>query len=328
MKHSRISFIERAAELTDFGAPLLGEATAPAPVVAPAPGEAVEPAAPPPSPLGGEGRVRGSGAREDSPTRPLAPTFSPKGRGREAFAPIDRTALAEAGFIVPGGPVTGLAEEFRLVKRQLLATIERHLSQSPEKRRSVLVCSGQPREGKSFCAVNLALSLAGERDTEVLLVDGDVAKHDMLALLGIEGGAGLVDALADPAADPEAFVIRTDVPGLVVLPAGRQASNVPELLASERTREVLARLVEADPRRIILFDSPPVLMDSVAATLAAHVGQALVVVRADATTEADLRETVGLLSACDHVGLILNGAGLAVTGRKFGAYYEGRDHAD
>ena len=110
------------------------------------------------------------------------------------------------------------------------------------------------------------------------------------------------------------------MPGLSVLPAGRKTNNVPELLASDRTREVLAKLVAGDRRRIILFDSPPALMASHATVLAGHVGRALVVVRADQTTEADLRETIGLLSGCGHVGLILNGAGLAVTGRKFGAY--------
>ena len=41
-------------------------------------------------------------------------------------------------------------------------------------------------------------------------------------------------------ADPENFVIRTDVEGLSLLPAGARANNVPELLASERTRQVLA----------------------------------------------------------------------------------------
>ena len=110
------------------------------------------------------------------------------------------------------------------------------------------------------------------------------------------------------------------MPGLSVLPAGRKANNVPELLASDRTREVLAKLAAGDRRRIILFDSPPALMASHATVLAGHVGRALVVVRADQTTEADLRETIGLLSGCRHVGLVLNGAGLAVTGRKFGAY--------
>ncbi|MDQ8754683.1 hypothetical protein RCO27_00430 [Sphingosinicella sp. LHD-64] len=228
--------------------------------------------------------------------------------------------MAEKGFVVPEAPATGLAEEFRLVKRQLLVGIERRVSLPEEKRRTVLISSGQPNEGKSFCAINLALSLAGERDVEVLLIDGDFSKPDALATLGIPGGPGLVDALADPSLDPEEFVVPTDVRGLSVLPAGRKANNVPELLASDRTREVLARLVDANRSRIILFDSPPALMASPATVLAGHVGQVLVVVRADRTTEADLRETIQLLSACDTVGLLLNGAAIAVNGRKFGAY--------
>ena len=238
-----------------------------------------------------------------------------------------RLRLAEAGYIVPEAPATGLAEEFRLIKRRLLANMERLGTLPEEKRRSVLVCSSQPKEGKSFCAVNLALSLAGERDVEVLLVDGDFTKPDVPAILGLEGGPGLVDALADPQADPEKFLIRTDVPGLSVLPAGRKQNNVPELLASGRTREVLARLVAGDGRRIILFDSPPALMASPATLLAGHVGQALVVVRADQTTEADLRETIGLLSGCDHVALMLNGAAIAVSGRKYGGY-DGYGHGE
>jgi Mrp family chromosome partitioning ATPase len=229
--------------------------------------------------------------------------------------------LAEAGFVASEGPGSGTVEEFRLIKHQLLADIEKRGGLSDERRRSVLVCSAQPRAGKTFCAINLALSLAGERDVEIVLVDADSPKPDLLATLGIADDVpGLVDMLADRNSDPEDFLIRADVPGLSVLAAGRKANNVPELLASDRTREVLAKLAAGDRRRIILFDSPPALMASHATVLAGHVGQALVVVRADQTTEADLRETIGLLHGCGHVGLILNGAGLAVTGRKFGAY--------
>jgi Mrp family chromosome partitioning ATPase len=292
MKHTPQSLLERAAELYDFGAALRAPAAEPVPIAEPAPEpepvlRVVPAAAPPVAPAPRSGSV----------------------------AEIDRAALAAAGFIVAEGPGSGIAEEFRLIKHQLLADIER----SDE--RSVLVASAQPKAGKTFCAINLALSLAGERDVEILLVDGDFLKPDALATLGIDGaGPGFVDALADASADPESFVIRTDVPGLSVLPAGRKANNVPELLASDRTREVLAKLAAGDRRRIILFDSPPALMASHATVLAGHVGRALVVVRADHTTEADLRETIGLLSGCRHVGLVLNGAGLAVTGRKFGAY--------
>jgi Mrp family chromosome partitioning ATPase len=234
--------------------------------------------------------------------------------------------LAAGGFIVPGAQMTALAEEFRLLKHQLLADIEAAKRQSEEKRRTVLVCSAQPKEGKTFCAINLALSLAGESELEVLLVEGDFLKPDTLGRLGIPGGPGFVDALLDPEIDPETYVIRTDVPGLSVLPAGAKTNNVPELLASDRCREVLAKLVAGNQRRIVIFDSPPVLMASHATVLAGLVGRALVVVRADKTTEADLREAIGLLQGCE-ISLMLNGAGLAVTGRKFGSYDGyGHDH--
>jgi protein-tyrosine kinase len=310
MKHTPQSLLERAAELYDFGAAL----RAPAPVAAPAPAVAPEPVSEPtPEP-----------AVEAPPVlRVVKPSPAPVARPRPsgAVAEIDRAALAASGFIVAEGPVSGIAEEFRLIKHQLLADIESRLGQTDARHHSILICSAQPKAGKTYCAINLALSLAGEREVEVLLVDGDFLKPDALATLGIDGaGPGFVDALANPTADPESFIIRTDVPGLSVLPAGRKANNVPELLASDRTREVLAKLVAGDRRRIILFDSPPALMASHATVLAGHVGQAIVVVRADQTTEADLRETIGLLSGCGHVGLVLNGAGLAVTGRKFGAY--------
>ena len=314
MQHSRISLLERAAEVYDFGAALRAREPITA-EPAPMPAELPEPpVAPQESEL------------ELSTPAPAPAEFVPRFVGEDA-AVVDRVALAERGFIVPDAPVSGLAEEFRLIKHRLLATMDRLTGLPEEKRRSVLVCSAQPKEGKSYCAVNLALSLSGEPEVEVLLVDGDFTKPDVPAILGLDSGPGLVDALADAGTDAEHFVIRTDVPGLSVLPAGRRLNNVPELLASGRTREVLARLIAADRRRIILFDSPPALMASPATVLADHVGQALVVVRADQTTDADLRETIGLLSGCDHVALMLNGAALAVSGRKYGAY-EGYRHAE
>ena len=240
----------------------------------------------------------------------------------EAKAAIDRESLRQLGFIVPDSPAGPLAEEFRIVKRQLLLGMAAGSPVAADKRRTILVCSAQPDEGKTFCAVNLALSLAGERDLEVLLVDADFPKPEVLAILGLEAkGAGFVDALADPSLDPERLVVRTDVGSLSVLPAGRYENDVPELLGSERTAQVLARLTEGRPKRILIFDSPPALMASAAAALASHVGQLVLVVRADQTTEADLKEAAGLLSGCPQISLLLNGTGFAATGRRFGSYY-------
>lgn len=312
MKHSRISLLERAAELYDFGAALRPRPTVPGEAQPAEPAEAVSEAQP---------------VAEEPVLELATPAPAPRRAPSGPVAAVDRARLADAGYIVPDVPATGLAEEFRLIKRRLLAGMDGLRALPEEKRRSILVCSSQPKEGKTFCAINLALSLAGERDVEVLLVDGDFTKPDVLDILGIEAGPGLVDALADQRSDPEDFVIRTDVPGLSVLPAGRRQNNVPELLASGRTREVLAKLIAGDSRRIILFDSPPALMASPATVLAGHVGQALVVVRADQTIEADLRETISLLAGCEHVALMLNGAAIAASGRKYGAY-DGYGHGE
>jgi exopolysaccharide/PEP-CTERM locus tyrosine autokinase len=238
----------------------------------------------------------------------------------QRLAQVDRGRLRKRGFLDPDVPVGALAEEFRMVKRQLLAMTEQP-GIPEEKRRIGLICSANPDEGKTFCALNLALSLAGEQDVEVLLVDGDFGKPEILATLGIEPQAGFVDAITDPSLDAEGLIVRTDIGALSVLGAGMQVNNVSELLASERTRDVLARLTEANPRRIVLFDSPPALAASSASVLASHAGQTVMVVRADRTAEADLREALDLLAPCPHLSLLLNGAGFAASGRRFGSYY-------
>ncbi len=236
--------------------------------------------------------------------------------------PIDLEMLRDAGLIVPGAPPSGLSEEFRLVKRQLLIPAIGGRKTPPiEKGRLILVCSAQPNEGKTFCSVNLALSMASESDVEVLLVDADVAKPEVLSMLGLPGGPGLMDALSDPSLRVEDLIIRTNVEGLSVLPAGRQTNNDTELLASDRTVDVINSLVAQNPRRIVVFDSAPALAASPASVLALHVGQILLVVRADQTTESELRDALTLLAACPNVQLLLNGVTFSGTNRKFGSYY-------
>ena len=237
-------------------------------------------------------------------------------------AHIDRGMLAEKGMLVPGAPIGALAEEFRLIKRQLLLNARAIAgSAEPEKARTLLVGSGKPGDGKTFCAINLAISLAAERDTEVLLIDADFAKPDVMASLGLDDSTGLLDILADPALDPEAFIVPTDVPQLSLLPAGKRTHADTELLASARTGEVLARLLAADPRRIIVFDTPPTLAASPASVLALLVGQVMLVVRADRTTEADVREAVSLLDGCERISLVLNSVSYQPGGGRFGSYY-------
>jgi protein-tyrosine kinase len=237
-------------------------------------------------------------------------------------ARIDRDHLRNGGLIVPEDPVTGLLEEFRIVKRELLAGARAGgTTGNGALARRILVCSPHSGEGKTYCAINLAIALAAERGLEVLLVDADVVDPSVTRRLGIEAEGGLMDALADPAILPESLVIRTDIDGLFVLPAGTASSRDAEWLASSRTAQVLDRLTEGAPDRILIFDTPPALAASPAAELAQHVGQALLVVRADETARAALEDAQQLLSACGDIKLLLNAARYSPSGRRFGSYY-------
>jgi protein-tyrosine kinase len=327
-KHTPIktqaSLLERASELYDFGALLRTGEIPPAsitpvapPVVAPeavqpeeyVPPVSVETVAVPPAPT-----VAPVVAK--APMQPSIP------RAGSRFAQIDRDALRKANFIDPEGPVSGLSEEFRIVKRQLLLAARGGKGLEPiHHGERILICSAHPNEGKTFCAINLALSMAQEKDNRVLLVDADFAKPSVLNRLGLEPGAGLMDALADPSIDVEDLVIATDVPGLSILPAGAQTNQDTEYLAASRTGEVIDQLTRHDPARIVIFDSPPALAASPASVLALLVGQTVMVVHADVTTDSALRDALSLLSGCEHIQLMLNRAKFSPTGRKFGNYY-------
>ena len=294
-------------------APATPEAAQPvAPVVEPAPAVTAEPV--PAAPV----------AVEAAPAAP-APA-----QARIEFTAepqrIDRARLQQEGLIVPDGPVTALVEEFRIVKRQiLLSARETRMEGIPGAAQRVLVCSPLPGEGKTFCATNLALSIAGEKDNEVLLVDADFAKPSILSLLGLSSGVGkargLMDALANPEIRVEDCVLATDIPGLYVLPAGNRTASDSEYLTSNRTAEVLERLTLGAPNRIVIFDSPPALAASPAAELAKHAGQALVICRADKTGQSALEDALSLLSACPDIKLLLNSANFSPSGRRFGDYY-------
>ncbi|WP_242415475.1 AAA family ATPase [Sphingomonas panni] len=299
----RASLLERAADRWQLG---------PKPELPPVAMPDLPPAPPPPAVA--------------APAAKAQPRKMPPARIRPVEpARIDRDMLAEAGMLVPGGPVTALAEEFRLVKRQLLTTAADVEKRDPQAARMILVCSAQPGDGKTFCAINLALSLAAERDLQILLVDADFPKPDILDRLGLPAGKGLLDALGDPAIDVESLVIPTDVPQLSVLPAGKRTHADTELLRSDHAQDVLQRLLTADPDRIVIFDSPPALAASPAAVLASLVGQTVLVVRADRSSESDLREAVALLDGCDDIQLLLNATTYRADGARFGYYGQEQD---
>lgn len=309
------SLIERAAEHYDLTSALRGET--PSPVVEPMP-SAFE--------LQAEAPMANEAAQALAKPQPIAPppptAYVPQAASWSGMRhPIDREKLAELGLILPDSDATSTSEEFRIVKRRVLSSAFDEAGAPRDRGNFVLVNSAHPGEGKTWCAINLAMSLAAEQDMDVLLVDADFGKPAICQRLGLPEGTGLMDALVDPQVPIEQAVLQTDIPSLSVLPAGRQVKNDTEVVASERTRLVLDRLIAGNPRRIVIFDSPPALAASPASELARHVGQTVLVVRADRTTEAALRDAVNLISACQNIRLLLNGVKFSSSGRQFGSYY-------
>ncbi len=295
-RQSARGLLERASDMFDFRGALSGKALPPLDI----PAEMIPP-----------------------PQQPISVAVPASGHRAADWAgriePVSREALAEHGFLVPGAPISGLAEEFRIIKRELLAELRGAGDSANGK--VVLVASAHPGEGKTFCAVNLALSMAAENGLEVLLVDADVAKREAADLLGLHAETGLLDVLADPALRVEDHVTRTDVSGLAVLSAGTGNSQDAEYLSSGRMKDVMKALVVGRPERIVIMDSAPLLAASAASILAAHVDLTLLIVRADRTTETALRDAAELLKACGQVQLLLNGVKFSASGRRFGSYY-------
>jgi exopolysaccharide/PEP-CTERM locus tyrosine autokinase len=240
---------------------------------------------------------------------------------------IDLDQLRRQSLITPGDERTPIAESFRRIKRKVLMQVAKTKDGMPAN--LVMVTSALAGEGKTFCTVNLAISIALEMDHSVLLVDADVAKPSVPKMLGFEAEKGLMDVLLDRGIDLADVLCKTDIDKLSVLPAGTAHQHATELLASE-TMGILLREMAARYRdRIIIFDSPPLLAASEAGALANQMGQIVIVVEAGKTTEAALKDALGRIETSNVTGLLLNkgegvGLGYFYGGYGYGGYgYEG-----
>ena len=137
----------------------------------------------------------------------------------------------------------------------------------------IAVTSALQGEGKTFASINLAFSIALEKDVRVLLIDTDAARPETSRVFGVKGEPGLYDALANPDLDAASLVYETDVHGLCVLPAGTADVTAAEWLASPRMDEVLRRLLGNDGSTIVVLDSPPLLVTNEASRSAKRWGR-------------------------------------------------------
>jgi len=234
------------------------------------------------------------------------PSHAPDSRQVSRLLHIDIAKLREQSVISPDGERTPNAESFRRIKRKILYDAVNPKSEAATN--LVMVTSALPGEGKSFCTVNLAISIAMETNRTVLLVDADVAKPSITSVLGVRSKdeRGLMDVLLDKRIDLADVLCKTDIANLTILPAGTQHTRSTEMLAGDRMGALLAEMAERYNDRIILFDSPPLLVASEASVLAGRMGQILLVVEAGRTTERVLKDALARVESCNVVGLLLN----------------------
>lgn len=241
--------------------------------------------------------------------------------GSQRKVVINEDRLTEKNILTMSNDNILVAEEFRLIKRSLLINAFTSGDNAIANGNIIMVTSSQPNEGKTYCALSLALSMAKEKDLNVLLVDADVAKPDIMQTMGIKGEKGLVDVIGDDSINLSECILRTDIKNLSILPAGKKHSFTTELLASEKMGNIIDEIAQRYHDRVIVIDSPPVLASSASSVLAMHVGQVLFVVEADRTSEDEIKEALQLIKSCKNINMILNKAHFHSGKKRFGSYY-------
>jgi protein-tyrosine kinase len=219
---------------------------------------------------------------------------------------IDQNALRTEGLLPPRHQERLIARQYRQIKRPLLARLRERTAARRRSGHTLVLASAIAGEGKTFTSINLAFSLAREKDLRVVLVDADAPKAHISRMFGVADQPGFLDVLKDSTLDVESVILGTDVPNLLVLPAGTRTDDATELFSSERMREVIARLGARDERRVVLFDSPPLLLTTEAQVLAQMAGEVVMVVRANETPRSVVLEALDHLDKDRPVSLVLN----------------------
>ncbi len=221
---------------------------------------------------------------------------------------LDVDSLAVNGYVTPNAPRAAIADQFRVIKRPLLANATGKGAAPVPNGNLIMVTSAMPGEGKSFTAVNLAMSIAMELDYRVLLVDADVSRPSLRKTLNLAAGPGLLDLLIDDKLKMADVLLRTNVDKLSLLLSGTPHPRATELLASDAMTKLIEELGQRYSDRIIIFDSPPLLLTTEARVLASHMGQILMVVHAEKTLRSQVLHALTTIDACPVKLLMLNQA--------------------
>lgn len=242
-------------------------------------------------------------------------TTTPRQRARRFD--IDFTRLAERGLLTPDLPQSRVANEFRVAKRPLINNCIGKSAVPIENARRIMITSALPGEGKSYVSLNLAMSIAMERDSTVLLIEGDPTRPSLATLMGLPPQKGLIDLLVSPNLDVSDVLIRTNLGRLSFIPAGTRHHHSTELLASKAMENLVNEVASRYEDRILIFDSPPILAAPEPRVLARYMGQIVFVIEAERTSQSVVLEALDALEACPVVMTLLN----KTTSQEAGYYY-------
>ena len=217
-------------------------------------------------------------------------------------------AMELEGLLSLSAPRNQMSEEYRAIKRPVLAAIDsEETGHTDVSRNVIMVTSCVSGEGKTFSAINLALSIALEKDREVLLVDSDITNPSCGKRLGFDNDEpGLTELLHNKQRDPEDLIWQSDLPNFRFLPAGVTHNHVTELLSSRNMADLVDGLSRNYPERVIVFDSAPMLLTSEASIVADLAGQIVFVVSAESTTKGMVSDALRIINDHSRIGFLLN----------------------
>jgi protein-tyrosine kinase len=250
--------------------------------------------------------------------RPLKPKPSANQTG--AQVELDFVSFQKDGFLTPQSQASRIAEEFRLIKRPLLRIASEARHEEDSINHVIMVTSTHPSDGKSFVTTNLAISMASEQDLFVLVIDADIKRKGLSRRLGVADRPGIMDVLLNREGSISDVMVRTNIPNLGIIPAGKDIAEATELFASQRMTKLVSDVASRYKDRIIIFDTPPVLAASEASVLAAHVGQIAFVVNSGETSKRSIAEALRLIGVCPNVHFVLNRMSQAGADDRFGYY--------